>query len=71
MNNQETTEIGFVDLNGASIKYEVQGDGPALVLLHAEIADMRMWDSEIEEFAKHFQVVRCDMRGFGKTAPGR
>jgi len=69
LNNQENTEVGFAGLNGASFKYEVQGGGPALVLLHAGIADMRMWDSQIDAFAKHFQVVRYDMSGFGETAP--
>jgi pimeloyl-ACP methyl ester carboxylesterase len=69
LNNQESTEVGFADLNGASFKYEIRGDGPPLVLLYAGIADMRMWDSQIEAFAQHFRVVRYDMRGYGETAP--
>ena len=54
-------------LNGARIHYERTGDGMPLVFLHAGVADGRMWDPQVAEFAKHFDVIRPDMRGFGKS----
>ncbi|MEZ4711558.1 MAG: alpha/beta fold hydrolase [Caldilineaceae bacterium] len=59
----------FADINGARVHYEARGAGPALVLIHAGICDLRMWDVQMDAFAQHFRVIRYDMRGFGQTAP--
>jgi pimeloyl-ACP methyl ester carboxylesterase len=37
------------------------------VLVHAFL-DSRMWDDQWEAFGRDFQVVRFDMRGYGKSA---
>ena len=52
-------------LNGARIHYEREGEGMPVVFLHAGVADHRMWDGQVKEFARHFDVIRPDMRGFG------
>ncbi|MGD9679127.1 MAG: alpha/beta fold hydrolase [Vulcanibacillus sp.] len=54
-------------INGTNIFYEMVGDGYPLILIHSEFTDHRIWDFQIKEFAKHFQVVRYDLRGFGKS----
>ncbi len=54
-------------LNGARIHYERSGSGFPLVLLHAGVADHRMWDPQVEAFARHFDVIRPDLRGFGSS----
>jgi len=54
-------------INGARIHYEREGEGVPVVFLHAGVADSRMWDPQAHVFAKHFDVVRPDMRGFGKS----
>lgn len=59
---------GTAEINGAQIHYEVVGEGEPLVLVHAGIADSRMWDAQLAAFADRYGVVRFDMRGFGKTA---
>ena len=56
-----------VTLNGARIHYERAGAGLPLVLLHAGVADSRMWEPQVAAFAKEFEVVRPDMRGFGHS----
>ena len=61
-------ETGTADANGARIFYEIAGDGEPLVLVHAGIADGRMWDGQIEAFARRYRVIRPDLRGFGRTA---
>jgi 2-hydroxy-6-oxonona-2,4-dienedioate hydrolase len=54
-------------VNGATLYHELVGEGEPLVLVHAGIADSRMWDAQIEAFAQHYRVLRYDMRGFGKS----
>lgn len=60
-------EAGFAEIKGARFYYEIAGKGRRLVLLHAGIADRRMWDAQFSSFARHFRVIRYDRRGFGRT----
>lgn len=59
-----------LDVNGASLYYETDGhvSSPALLLIHAGIANLRMWDPQIEALAREHFVIRYDTRGFGRTA---
>lgn len=59
--------VAQVNLNETAFTYESAGSGPAVIFVHAGIADRRMWNGQMEPFADHFQVVRYDMRGFGQT----
>jgi pimeloyl-ACP methyl ester carboxylesterase len=43
------------------------GKGPALVFLHAGVADKRMWRDQMAAFANRFRVVAYDRRGFGES----
>src|SRR5215208_6198208 len=61
-------ETGMAEVNGARIYYEVAGEGDPLVLVHAGIADSRMWEDQLMAFADRYRVIRYDMRGFGMTA---
>jgi 3-oxoadipate enol-lactonase len=58
-----------LEVPGASLYYEVDGSltDPALLLIHAGIAQLRMWDPQIEALAREHFVVRFDERGFGLT----
>jgi pimeloyl-ACP methyl ester carboxylesterase len=57
----------FAQVNGAQFYYEQIGRGPDLVLVHAGIADSRMWEDQFQALAGAFHVVRYDRRGFGRT----
>lgn len=63
----------FAPVNGASIYFEVAGTGHPVVLIHAGVADSRMWDGTFETLAARFQTLRFDIRGFGRSSmpPGR
>lgn len=44
-----------------------QAKGKPLVLLHAGIADSRMWARQLGTFARDFRVIIYDARGFGRS----
>ena len=59
---------GLAEVNGASLYYETVGAGEPVVLLHAGIADRRMWDRQLEAIAERYRVLRFDRRGFGRSS---
>jgi pimeloyl-ACP methyl ester carboxylesterase len=54
-------------INGARIHYERVGEGLPVVFLHAGVADRRMWEPQVAAFARHFDVITPDQRGFGHS----
>ena len=64
----ETTK-SYMDLGDGQLYYETAGAGMPLVFSHAAFLDSRMFDAVWEPLAKHFRVIRYDMRGFGKSSP--
>lgn len=59
----------FMTINGAELYYESAGTGEPIILVHAGIADSRMWQPQFEVLLQHYHVVRYDMRGFGQSKP--
>lgn len=47
----------------------VGGEGPPVVLVHAGVADHRMWDAVAPALAERYTVIRYDLRGFGQSPP--
>jgi pimeloyl-ACP methyl ester carboxylesterase len=60
-------ESGFLEANGARIYYEVEGSGEPVVLVHAGVANLRMWDAQVAALQDAYRVIRHDTRGFGRT----
>ena len=67
MSKTGAAETGFVEVEGGQLYYEAAGAGQPLVLVHAGVADCRMWDEQFSAFAQSYRVIRYDARGFGKT----
>lgn len=63
----QTTTAGFLAVDGGSLYYEVEGAGEPLVLIHGFLGNLRMWDFQAQALAGSHRVVRCDMRGFGRS----
>ena len=61
---------GTIDVGGTEIYYEVSGSGQPVLLLHAGIADCRMWDDQVAALSPLVKVIRCDLRGCGRTPRG-
>ena len=62
-----STESGFLETNGARLYYEVEGSGEPVVLIHAGVANLRMWDADVVALRDAYRVIRYDTRGFGRT----
>jgi len=56
-----------VRLESGNLYYETAGRGHTLVLIHAAFLDSRMWDREFKLYSENYQVIRYDVRGFGKS----
>lgn len=54
--------------NGVDIWYEVMGDGPAMVLVHANPFDHDLWLYQAGHFSTWFKVVSVDIRGYGRSS---
>jgi 3-oxoadipate enol-lactonase len=57
----------FAEVNGTKLHYDARGEGNALVLIHSGLGHLAMWDDQMPAFAKHYRVIRFDLRGFGKS----
>jgi 3-oxoadipate enol-lactonase len=59
-----------VKFNGAVLHYELEGSltGPPLVLIHAGVATLRMWDAVVPALGADHRILRYDTRGFGLTS---
>jgi len=65
--SDDRSTAGCADIGGAQIYYRVAGAGHALLLLHAGVADSRMWDAQWEAFSQRYRTIRCDLPGFGQS----
>jgi len=63
----EHVQKRMAEVNGTSLYYEVAGEGHPLVLNHGGLVDNHLWDDQFDEFARHFKVIRYDIRGFGDS----
>jgi pimeloyl-ACP methyl ester carboxylesterase len=54
--------------NGVDIWYEVSGEGPPLVLVHANPFDHDLWLYQRARFATWFRVIAVDIRSYGRSA---
>jgi 3-oxoadipate enol-lactonase len=61
--------VAVIDADGCPLYVEVEGPqtAPALMLSNALGTNLRLWDEQAKVWARHFQVVRYDRRGHGKS----
>jgi pimeloyl-ACP methyl ester carboxylesterase len=57
-----------IPVGETSLVAESAGKGECVVLLHAGVADRRMWQSTCAALAPKFRVIAYDRRGFGETS---
>ncbi|MBK81994.1 MAG: 3-oxoadipate enol-lactone hydrolase [Gammaproteobacteria bacterium] len=63
----------FVDVDGVSIHYALDGDAaaPTLALVNPASHNLTCWEVVLDGLLRDFQVLRFDIRGTGKSGWGR
>lgn len=62
--------IHTLDLPGyGRIHAESEGSGPAMVFVHADFVDGRMWDGVRARLAGRYKTVAYDKLGYGRSEP--
>lgn len=56
-----------IKTNDIETYYEIQGEGPPLVLIPGLGECHKLWQPQIGEFSRHFKVVVYDIRGHGES----
>lgn len=59
----------FIDNNGVKIHYEVEGEGPAILMQHGFAATCWTWRDfgYAQELSKNFKCIRVDARAHGES----
>ena len=57
--------MNFIEVNGVSLRYDVQGSGKPLVLIHEMGGTMESWDLVVPALSAKRRVIRYDTRGAG------
>jgi pimeloyl-ACP methyl ester carboxylesterase len=61
----------ILPVNGIDLYYEITGNGEPLLLIHGHGSSTRDWAYQVDHFAKKYQVITLDMRGFGRSSKPR
>ena len=56
-----------LDRDGVAIHYDIEGEGPVLLLSHGYSATGEMWRGQVEALKDRFRVITWDMRGHGRS----
>ena len=52
-----------------TLHYELDGDGPPLILIPGMLSDSASWFPVVDALAGHFTLIRPDLLGAGRTRP--
>src|SRR3954466_6795415 len=61
----ETTALDTVQVDGLTIGYREQGEGPAVLLLHGWPTSSYLWRKIMPPIAQANRVIALDLPGFG------
>jgi pimeloyl-ACP methyl ester carboxylesterase len=56
-----------IKVNEVELYYEVHGEGEPIIFVHGWMDDCSVWKSQIELFAKKYNVIAYDHRGHGRS----
>ena len=57
----------YATIGSARIFYEIDGEGPTVLLLHPVGLDSACWGAQVAALAPRFRVLRVDLRGHGRS----
>lgn len=56
-----------ININDVSLNYELSGSGRTLSLIHGMGNSLSLWEYQLSQWTKHFQVLAYDVRGHGQS----
>ncbi len=59
----------FLKSDGVRLHYRDEGEGPIIVLLHANYSSLFMWEPWVEALRANYRVIRLDLPAHGLTGP--
>jgi len=59
----------FVEVDGVRMHYRDEGEGPVVVLLHANYSSLFMWEPWVAALRDRYRVIRLDLPAHGLTGP--
>lgn len=64
-----TSPSRFVVIDGVRLHYRDEGQGPVVVLLHANYSSLFMWEPWVAALRDRYRVIRIDLPAHGLTGP--
>lgn len=62
-----TSGDGYGRDGATALHCETAGSGPPVLLVHGGVTDLTMWDAQVRPLSRRYRVIRCDLRGFGRS----
>ena len=59
--------MNFITSDGVDLYYQIDGNGPPLLMLSGIWSDTATWNSQVRVFADHYTCIRLDHRGIGQS----
>jgi pimeloyl-ACP methyl ester carboxylesterase len=60
--------VNIADIDGVGLRYQVHGQGPAVVMLHGFGSSLETWFRQVPLLARDHRVLVLDLKGFGFSA---
>ena len=57
----------FKEIDAVNIHFTDEGEGPVILLLHANYANLIDWEPWVKQLKRNFRVIRIDIPGHGLT----
>jgi pimeloyl-ACP methyl ester carboxylesterase len=67
MSRDKKVQMNHIFSQGEQLFYRESGQGKPILLLHAGIADSRMWQAQTDALGSDFILIAPDLRGFGQS----
>jgi len=69
INATQTSNTGYLDVNGGKLYYEMAGSGEkSIILIHDGLVHGEIWNQQYSVFSEKYRVVRYDRRGYGRSS---
>ncbi|MEK3792283.1 alpha/beta hydrolase [Paenibacillus sp. FSL R7-0204] len=58
---------GYIEVEGGVLFYRRRGSGEAILFVHGNYNDHRIWEEQMERFSANYDVIGYDLRGYGHS----